>query len=166
MRNDKDIKVNKYSEIMQIATAIFALSIGLLVYLFDRQPDNIYFISGSFSQAGNFPRIFGQIGDHLPTFIHVYVFILLTASVTSVSAFQACILWFAIDGLLEFAQFTPIAHWIAGNVPAWFSGVPFLENTASYFLKGTFDVLDLVSIILGTIAAYLTIKYGRRGERL
>jgi hypothetical protein len=58
--------------------------------------------------------------------------------------------------LFEIAQMKIIAHVIADWVPAWFSGIPFLENTAAYFIHGRFDVLDLLSIGLGAFAAFLT----------
>jgi len=47
--------------------------------------------------------------------------------------------------------------WIAANSPGWFSNIPFIENVPAYFLQGTFDVLDLVSIAVGAVAAYLTL---------
>jgi hypothetical protein len=69
-----------------------------------------------------------------------------------------CLAWFTLDCLFEVAQIDSSARWIAQHIPDWFSGVPFLENTASYFLFGTFDVLDLLSIAAGTVAAYVTIR--------
>lgn len=160
--NDKLIGVYKHPETVQIVIALFVLSIGVLVYLLDRQPGSVYFIPEWFSLTGNPGSIFGYIGNHLPTFIHVYVFILLTVSTTAVSVSHACILWFVIDSLLEIAQLTTVANWIAENIPAWFAGIPFFENTASYFKNGTFDVLDIVSIVLGTVAAYLTFQFTRK----
>ena len=162
MANDKLIGVSKHPGTVQIVIALFVLSIGLLVYLLDRQTGSVYFINEWFTVTDNHGSLFGQLGNHLPTFIHVYVFILLTVSITAVSASHACILWLAIDSMFEIAQLTPVANWIAENIPSWFSGIPFLENTASYFKNGTFDVLDIASIALGTVTAYLTIQFSRR----
>ena len=157
----------KRAESLQLATAIVALSIGVLVYLLDRQPGSVYFIPGGVSIADSLNPIFGQIGNHLPTFIHVYAFILLTVIIMSPSpamVFWICVTWFSVDSLFELAQLTPIAHLIAEHVPAWFIGIPFLENTAAYFLAGTFDILDIISIAMGTVTAYLTIRYSNKRE--
>ncbi len=150
---------------MQIAVAIGVLAIGVLVYLLDRQPGSVYFIPDWISLANNLSPIFGQIGHHLPTFVHVYAFILLTV-VVAVPAISklvpVCLAWFAIDSLFEVAQLNPIAQWIGSHTPIWFSGIPFLDNTADYFLSGTFDMLDLLSIATGALVAYLTIVISTR----
>lgn len=143
-----------------LAIAIGALCIGVLVYVFDRQPEFVYFLPGWLSLESQIGGLFGRIGNYLPTFIHVYAFILLTVIVTAPSITKliaVCLAWFTLDSLFEVAQFNPIAHWIGSHTPAWFNGIPFLENTADYFLLGTFDVLDLIAIATGTFAAYLTI---------
>jgi len=142
--------------------AVGALSVGVLVYVFDRQPEYVYFLPGWLSLHTQAGSVFGSIGDYLPTFIHVYVFILLTVivAVPAISKLiPVCLAWFTIDTLFELAQINPIAHWIANHIPTWFDGIPFLENTANYFLMGTFHVYDLVSIMLGTLVAYLTVTF-------
>jgi len=142
-----------------LAIAIGALGVGVLVYVFDRQPEFIYFLPGEFSLNGQFDSLFGILGNYLPTFLHVYAFILLTA-VVAVPAITklmpVCLAWFCLDSLFEIAQIDQIANWVATHTLAWFTGIPFLENTANYFLMGTFDVSDLLSIAAGTIAAYFT----------
>lgn len=143
------------------SAAIGAGIVGISVYLLDRQPDSVYFLPEWISITKNFYPVFGSIGYQLPTFIHIYVFILLTFIVLSSSnrmLVPVCFTWFSMDSIFELAQVTGIAQWIAGHVPAWFYGIPFLENTAGYFLAGTFDFLDIVSIAMGTVAAYLTIR--------
>ena len=45
-------------------------------------------------------------------------------------------------------------EWALKLIPTWFSGMPFLENTENYFLRGTFDIIDLVAVALGTVIAY------------
>ena len=106
--------------------------------------------------------MFGSIGDYLPTFVHVYTFILLTVIVaipTGIKLIPVCLAWFSLDSLFEVAQLKSIAQWIGSHTPPWFEGVPFLKNTADYFLMGTFDVFDLISIAAGTVAAYLTVSF-------
>ncbi|MCG6935768.1 MAG: hypothetical protein ACK2U1_02955 [Anaerolineales bacterium] len=148
------------SYIYLILAAISALLVGLSVYLFDRQPETVYLISNWFVFKVESGPIFGAMGQYLPTFLHVYAFTLLTVVVFSQSRQQIqiiCIGWLTIDSLFEIAQIDFIAHSISNHLPGWFVGVPFLENTADYFLLGTFDVFDLLSIAAGSLAAYLTI---------
>ena len=144
------------------AIAFGALSIGVLVYVLDRQAEFVYFLPGWLSLHTQVGSVFGSIGDYLPTFIHVYAFILLTV-VVAVPAITklipVCLAWLIVDTLFEVAQIEAIAQWLAGHTPGWFSGIPFLENTTDYFLMGTFDALDLLSITAGTLAAYLTVIF-------
>ena len=150
---------------IQTAAAVTALFIGVFVYSLDRQPESVYFISSWMALGDNINPFFGAIGDQLPTFVHVYAFILLTMAVVSTTrkyALPICLFWLIIESLFELAQITVIAQWIAERVPEWFHGIPFLENTAAYFIRGTFDILDLCSIAAGTLAAYLTIVLSNR----
>ena len=147
---------------IQIFTVGFsALSVGVLIYVFDRQPEFIYFLPGWLSLNSQPGGLLGNIGYNLPTFLHVYAFILLTAVVAVPSITKlipVCLAWFTLDTLFEVAQIDPIAQWLAIHTPAWFAGIPFLENTSNYFLFGTFDVVDLMSIAAGTVAAYITVS--------
>lgn len=145
---------------IQTTAAVTALLIGVFVYSLDRQPESVYFMSSWMALGDNINPFFGTIGDQLPTFVHIYAFILLTMAVVSPSrkyVLPVCLFWLIIDSFFELSQITVLAQWITRQVPDWFHGIPFLENTASYFLRGTFDVLDLCSIAAGTLAAYLTI---------
>lgn len=155
-------------ESIQTLAASIALGVGLLVYLLDRQPETTYFLHHWIILTNHSGLSLGSIGYHLPTFVHVYAFILLTAVVMtpgSVHAYSICATWFTVECLFECAQHASVASWIAKIVPDWFNGIPFFENTASYFLMGTFDSIDLISIGGGTVAAYLTIKLCQLKER-
>ena len=73
-------------------------------------------------------------------------------------------MWWVLDSLVELGQHAAISPVITGVLPAWFEGVPFLENTGPYFTHGTFDPLDLAAIAVGAVAAYFTIVIYIRGE--
>ena len=151
-------------ELTAIMAAVVVFLVGVLVYTIDRQPAHVYFMSEWMSLGEGQGSVFGVIGQHLPTFVHVYTFILLTmALVVPVARYRqyllsVCLGWFAVDSLFEIAQMDIIGKRIAGWVPDWFAGVPFLENTESYFIHGTFDILDLLSIGLGAFAAFVTMQ--------
>ena len=83
-------------------------------------------------------------------------------SIVAVVAFGVGRFVYLLDRQPETTYFLP--HWIAKIVPGWFNGIPFLENTVNYFLRGTFDPTDLVSIAGGTVAAYLTILLTQQME--
>jgi hypothetical protein len=152
--------MTRQGELFVVATG--ALGVGVLVYVFDRQAEFVYFLPDWLSLHTQAGSIFGSIGDYLPTFIHVYAFILLTVIVAVpaiTKLIPVCLAWFTLDTLFEVAQIDAIARWIAMHTPSWFNGIPFLENTADYFLMGTFHVFDLISIAMGTLAAYLTVVF-------
>jgi hypothetical protein len=102
------------------------------------------------------PNLFGIVGESLPDFIHVFSFILLTAGISSCGkrGYRViCLSWLLIDSAFELGQNylkQPIK-----NLPDWFDRIPILEAIKSYFIQGTFDYTDLLSIVLGTVAAYM-----------
>ena len=143
-------------------TAVMALSIGVLVYLLDRQPEHIYFIPDVLAIPHSSYDVFGYIGNQLPTFVHVYAFTLLTVAIIGSGPYltpTVCAAWTVIDCLFEIGQQTQVAQWLSSFIPEWFQGLPFLEVTSSYFTSGTYDVLDIISILLGAFTAYLTILF-------
>ena len=149
----------------QLVAAAIALAVGVAVYLLDRNPGSVYFMTHWMVPDERVGTSFGAIGNYLPTFVHVYAFILLTVVFTAATrahALAICLFWLAIDSLFEFAQMPVIAQRIAGSISGWFGGIPFLENTSAYFLAGTFDLLDLCSIAAGALAAYVTIVISNR----
>jgi general stress protein CsbA len=64
-----------------------------------------------------------------------------------------CLAWFTIDFIFELGQ--GFGNTIISFIPDWFSNLLFLENTKDYFRHGRFDYLDVISIAVGALAAYL-----------
>jgi len=146
--------------VLYVLIAAVALSVGVLVYLLDRQPEHIYFLSHALTQVHAPYTLFGVAGNYLPAFLHVYAFMLLTVAVTDSSDSRLIRIgtaWFVIASLFELGQHPSISPLIAASLPAGFAHVPVLDNTAAYFLKGTFDPLDFLAIVLGIVAAGLTV---------
>jgi hypothetical protein len=138
-----------------------ALLISVLVYYIDRPPGQTYFVnkySEDLSMHDRIPSLFGVVGESFPDFIHVFSFILLTAGVSSCGkkGYRViCLSWLLIDSAFELGQKylkQPIK-----DLPDWFDGIPILEAIKPYFILGTFDYIDLLSIVLGTIAAYVVL---------
>ena len=158
MKLDISQYINKY----QIVIGMAVLVLGTLVYLVDRPPDQTYFVSESkidISLHDTLPTLYGRIGNSLPTFSHVFAFILITAGLLNCRRKGYLIIticWFITDSAFEFGQkFSDTAvKW----VPSWFSGIPYLENTESYFRRGTFDWIDIATIFLGSVSAYVVLR--------
>lgn len=136
------------------------LALGALVYVLDRPADTVHLLPSSASLATAHEARFGTLGNHLPAFAHACGFILLTAAV-SPAFFRVpaiCLFWWAVDSLFEIGQHQAVAAHVAGALPAWLKRIPVFDNTGSYFLRGTFDPVDLTAIALGALAAYFTIR--------
>lgn len=145
------MKKSLHAPIMQVALAVIALFFGVFVYLLDNQPERIFFIPQWLANTVKGDSLIGQLDSYLPTFVHVYAFVLLTmAIVFPIQQYRrylvpVCAFWFSIDSLLEITQLNVVAS----QLPHWFDGV--------LFLKSTFDVMDFVSIGLGALAAFYTV---------
>jgi ABC-type xylose transport system permease subunit len=146
---------------IQILIGVIALAIGSLVYIVDRPPDQTYFVysSGISVSLHNFlPSLFGVFSNTLPAFIHVFSFILITGGLIACrkkGCLIICLSWLIIDCASELGQ--EFNTWSSEIIPAWFSGIPFLENSKNYFLLGTFDFFDMAAITIGTVTAYFVL---------
>jgi hypothetical protein len=153
----------------QILIGAIGLIIGSLIYLIDRPPDQTYFVYSSPINISLFkviPTLFASIGNSLPEFIHVFSFILITAGLIFCNKkgyLIICLTWFLIDCAFEIGQ--KYSTWSSRIIPDWFAGIPFLENTENYFLKGTFDFIDLAAIVLGTLTAYIVLVTSDKRKR-
>lgn len=155
------------AETYQLAAALSALLLGLMVYLFDRPAESIYFFAVfSYSSTQHYDLL-GILGQWLPSILHTYAFTLLT--VIAVGNGPRIILisslfWVGIGWLFEFGQHPTASAQFATYIPEWFSGIPLLENCANYFQYGTFDSLDLLATIIGAFAAWVTYQITRKKE--
>lgn len=147
-------RVNK----LQLLIGAGALFLGALVYVIDRAPDETYFVYSTgvnISLHNIFPNVFGPIGHCLPAFVHVFAFALITAAVISCGKrglLISCLSWFLVDAAFEFGQ--KYSAWTVNHIPGSFGDIPILENTKAFFLRGTFDVYDLVATAIGALTAY------------
>ena len=143
----------------QFLFGLAVLIVGSLIYLIDRPPCNTYFVNFiGISLYNSLPNIFGSIGNYLPTFVHVFSFILITASfLPSRKRYYLVISlsWFLLDCIFEVGQ--KFNNFSSKIVPDWFVGIPFLENTKNYFQYGTFDYFDLLAIAVGVGFAYFAL---------
>jgi hypothetical protein len=150
----------------QVLIGVVVLFLGSFIYLVDRPPDQTYFVKSSpvkITLFSTIPNVFGFIGGSLPEFIHVFSFILITAGLLFCNergCLVICLSWFLLDAAFEVGQH--FTTWPSKIIPDWFIGIPFLENTESYFLHGTFDFIDLAAIAFGTLIAYVVLLTTQR----
>lgn len=153
-------------EVGMLLLATILLAAGVLVYALDRG-GGVYFLS-FWTSAAPPTGSPGSLGNHLPTFLHTLAFILITAAVLRPwpkLLLPVCATWFGIECLFELGQMATSNGHVAVVLPAWFEGMPVLEITSAYFIRGTFDALDVVSIALGAIIAYPLVRLFTQGDR-
>jgi hypothetical protein len=144
--------------IRQILIGLTVLLLGTLIYVVDRPPNQTYFVYKSFvniSLHNILPNLFGFVGNSLPSFVHVFSFIFITAGLLQCQKkgyIIICSSCFLTDFIFELGQkFNSLFLKI---IPSWFESIPLLENAKSYFFYGTFDFIDLFAITTGTVIAY------------
>jgi hypothetical protein len=149
------------ADVLLALIALAALAVGVLVYMLDRPAGSAYFLPQVASFANGHHFWFRALGGRLPEFAHVYAFILLTVAVSPWPGrvLPLCVFWWVLATLAELAQHPALALRVVALVPDWFQQLPVLDNTASYFVHGTFDPWDLVAIALGTVSAYVTVRW-------
>jgi hypothetical protein len=144
---------------IQFFMGLSALCLGALVYLTLRSPDQIYFtryfniLEPLFEVRS--PAL-KTIGGRLPAFLHVFSFSLITASFFRYNKTVytvICTGWLLVDCCFEVGQ--KYKTQASKMVFDFFDKIPFLESTRNYFLRGTFDWLDIVAFFLGAAAAFL-----------
>jgi hypothetical protein len=153
-------------EVGMLLLATLLLATGIVVYALDRG-GTVYFLYG-WTAAPAKISVFGPLGDHLPTFLHTLVFILITAAVLRPWPRLIpgiCAAWFVIECLFELGQMAPFDGRIAAGVPSWFESVPVLQITADFFIRGTYDPLDILSIGLGAVIAYPLVRIYLQGDQ-
>lgn len=153
--------MRQYPAWVQAVLALLCLLVGILVYVLDRNPQSTYFLPEALSLAKGEGFVFGPLGNQLPDFLHLYAFILLSCALLQprrAAILGITLVWLLIEVGFELGQHPAAAVYIASVIPAWFSHIPVLENTAAYFAHGHFDPLDLIAMLLAAIAGYLTVR--------
>lgn len=148
----------RFADATRILIGLGTLGIGLLVYLVDRRPEQIYFlyrigVTHALAETGS--SVFGVFGQNLPAFLHVFAFSLMTGGILACGIKGSLVVaggWLLTDAAFELGQKFPA--WADAIIPHWFDTFPVLESARIYFLAGTFDPLDLIAMALGALAAY------------
>lgn len=146
---------------LYVVLSILALVLGVFVYIFDRPQEDLFFLPKVLpwfieTRHAFLPSLCGV----LPSFVHTYAFILLSVAVfpyRQAPVRQLCLAWLFLESIFEIGQHPYISHHFVDFLSRQFIAIPVFRNYVRYGFIATFDWSDIVSIVLGTIAAYLSI---------
>jgi hypothetical protein len=136
-----------------------ALAVKTLVYLTDRGASRPVLAPAVGAFAGS--SVFGAIGQWLPSFVHLFSFALFTAAAVPPRlspAYGACVAWCAVSIAFEVGQHPHLNAHLAEAIWGAFGQTPLTRFVANYFLRGTFDVGDIVAAMLGALAAAVVLR--------
>jgi len=98
--------------------AFASLLLGVFIYVAERSGNKAYFLRAAYDphiHSGVLHAVSGQ----LPSFVHVYAFILLSVAVAprSMRSGSICLSWAVIDSLFELAQHPAIGRRLLSTLP-------------------------------------------------
>lgn len=157
------------TEILQTVVAVCALLLGILIYGLFRDPEQLLLagllptLTDSLpgSSPGKSPAVFYS----LPSFLHIYAFILLSCVVVAASINSVrliCLFWLVTELLFEIGQHDAVATFLITQLPEPSTQPGWLQALVGYFVNGRFDTMDILALILGAASAYVSILTTRR----
>ena len=72
--------------------------------------------------------------------------------------YRACALWGAVNVAFELGQHPQLGARLAEGLRPGFGDAAASRSLANYFLRGTFDVADIVAAVLGAVAAACVLR--------
>ena len=164
LKNKKIDSIN----IKQLAIGCTLLLLGVLIYMLDRNSEQVFFIYAfklPYFHHPEYRKMFGEVSMSLPSFLHGCSFSLLTCAFLPLqnkrNCFIVCLIWAIIDILFEFGQL--IKPFTSTDIPPFLSNNKVFMVTINYFRYGTFDYMDILFAILGCVCAYFIIIINYKG---
>ena len=131
-----------------------ALAIGGVEYVLDREPGHALLMPALARFSGH--HVMGPFGQWLPSFAHPFAFSLFTAMALPASIrarYLACAAWLVVNVAFELGQHSPFNTFLARAILDTFGSTLMTRSLANYFVRGTFDIGDVLSAVLGALAA-------------
>lgn len=141
-----------------VAIGVVSLGAGLAVYVIDRAAAHA--LVGSVASAHSGQPLFGAVGLWLPSFVHPLAFSLFSAALLGPWPrwqYGACGFWFAVNTAFEIGQHPQLRVPLADALRRGFGDGAVVRAAGNYFLRGTFDVADLVANAFGAALAALIV---------
>lgn len=152
---------------IETGLAIGAIGIGIAVYLLDRG-GAVAFVPRPWAASLPVRTVFGASAGSLPSFAHVFAFVLLSTALLqprSVAAIAGiCVSWMLLEMGFELCQLESIGSYIASQAGQLGADTRLSRIVVAYFASGTFSFGDLVSIALGGTGAGLVAYTIRQRE--
>lgn len=146
--------------VRQLCIASFLMTLGFALYVVSRGFVPFSIVEADALYSGPLVNL-GRLGDFLPTFIHAAAFCLLCAGILNASrrlATVVCVFWGVVHATCELGQSRTIAYEsIAPLLDSVAGKHALLAAVRDYFSKGVFDMADLLSAVVGCLAAYYLI---------
>jgi hypothetical protein len=137
-----------------VALGLASLAAGVLVYLTDRAASQTLLVPAVAALSGW--QLFGLFGGWLPSFVHPLSFSLFSAVLLAPRArwaYGACGCWFIVNAAFEIGQHPQVRGPLVAVLRRGFGQGPVARAFENYFLRGTFDVGDLLAAALGAALA-------------
>jgi hypothetical protein len=140
--------------------SVVFLFLGLIVYVVDR---HVLYLLPFYNIKINITKSINHfvVFNWLPTFFHTLTFICFTSIAIPYSYKNTkliCLLWLFIESILEFGQME-FKHIEIDQYRF------LIQNLLKYFKYGTFDWLDILSIIMASFFGYILIIKFRHNEK-
>ena len=148
----------------QLVTGFGFLIIGALLYILCRPADSTHLGRLLTGISVCFPfriHLYGPVAGVLPDYIHPLSFALLTLAIFPKAKravrTTVCLFWLTIDLLFEMGQhfFFSMKAFLTSVLPEG----SLLNLLTGYFDSGTYDHLDILAIILGSITAFFISEF-------
>lgn len=142
------------------AMAMLALVAGTSVYVLDRTPGSAWLLPAAW-QAAAPTGWFGSVGLWLPSLVHAFAFSVLTACLLPrrrAAAAGACAAWACVDTLAECAQHPAWSAPVAAALERAFDGSRIAAQTGQYFVRGSFDIADVIAGLAGSALAFAALS--------
>jgi hypothetical protein len=145
-----------FNNFRQILIGVITLACGVMFYICYRHHSYLTtLLHLDMPRVTEYTIVPHAIWSSLPSYIHVFSFAMITAGLVRFSYITyglVCCLWIIINILFEIGQY--YKHPVMDILPLWFSTIPLLSNSYAYFVHGTYDINDMLAIVLGGCSAY------------
>lgn len=136
----------------QLALGLLFLLAGTLEYLVSRPTSTTLFLNKLEPLSSFFhslPHLYGELGIYAPDFFHTLAFSLMAMAYlgSGIARASICVGWILLDCMFELGQMYGVQ--LVDYLGEWME----IDTIKNYFVNGTFDICDLIAIILGGMSA-------------
>ena len=145
---------------IEAGAAMLALIAGVMVYMLTRPENSVLFLSWLPLHIHPVLSTLGDYTGSLPSFFHIYGFIILTYLFTRRTLWSlrfVTIFWLTIELLFESLQKLDSGDIMSQSTESAPSPGFFSNYLSGYFINGTYDSRDIAALLAGAFLAYITV---------